>query len=236
MDGFSGTPRGLRRRVRDGIEPALRALHLAYYELVLAARGRGRPVPVEHWEQQYSHGHWDFLASTEELPRYAVIAGYLRSLPSPPRVLDIGCGEGRLLDLIAPDALAHYRGIDVSPTAIEGARARHALADFEVADCATWRTSARFDVVVLNEVLYYVDQPAAFVGRYLPVLDPGGFMIVSMFRHRNTRLIWRDLGSRFDMRTAAEVKNARGEVVDIKIVRPSPASAPAPRVAAVDCL
>lgn len=216
----------LRGDIRRAGERALRWAHLAYYELFHGPRGRGRPVPVTTWDAQYRSRHWDFLASAEELPRYGVIAGFIRSLPGLPSVLDIGCGQGQLLAVLGRSAVSHYHGIDVSQEAILQAQSRAgAGVTFEVANLMQWHAPSQFDVVVLNEVLYYVAHPALAVERYLDTVRDSGLIVISMFRHRNTRLIWRDLAERFTVFDAAEVKNRKGEVVDIKIVQRAPPAA-----------
>jgi 2-polyprenyl-3-methyl-5-hydroxy-6-metoxy-1,4-benzoquinol methylase len=203
------------------IERVARAASLAYFALVSGPRGRGRPRPAAGWDAQWQHGHWDYLVSEDELPRYAVIAGYIKSVAPPPAVLDVGCGHGQLLAVLGGDSASRYHGIDISGEAIARARARYRddHITFEAADLTTWNSGSRFPVVVINEVLYFIDDPVATVERYEALLERPGMMIISMFRHGNTRPIWRRLRRRFPLVDAAEVKNRLGEIIDIKILR-----------------
>lgn len=207
-------------RVQVLADRAGRAAQLAYFAIFDGTRGRGRPRAVENWDAQWRDGEWDYLVSEDELPRYAVIAGYLRAMSPAPSVLDVGCGHGQLLAAIGDDVLAAYHGIDISREAISQAdeHARAAVS-FEVADLTRWEAPGRYDAVVINEVLYYVKDPVTEVERYLGWVKVGGVLIVSMFRHGNTRLIWRKLAQNFQVVDACEVRNRLGEVVDIKFVR-----------------
>ena len=198
----------------------LRAAQLGYFALFDGPRGRGRPVPRTAWDAQWRDGYWDYLVSEDELPRYGVIAGYIRTMGGASNVLDVGCGHGHLKTVLGEVTVNRYHGIDLSHDAISQATASHGdAATFEAADLTEWVSKERYGVVVLNEVLYYVQDPVAAVERYVSLLHPGGLVIISMFRHGNTRLIWRSLERRFPITDAAEVKNRLGEVVDIKILR-----------------
>lgn len=197
-----------------------RAAQLAYFAVFDGTRGRGRPRPVENWDAQWRDGEWDYLVSEDELPRYAVVAGYVRTMNSTSTLLDVGCGHGQLLALLGEGAIGAYHGIDVSSEAVRRAQeSAPAFATFEVADLTQWVATERYDVVVMNEVLYYVADTVTEVRRYLERVRPGGVMIVSMFRHGNTRLIWRRLAQNFPVLDACEVRNRLGEVVDIKLLR-----------------
>lgn len=212
------------RWLQNTARRALTAIELAYFELFLGPRGRGRPVPAVMWDAQYRQGHWHGLASADELPRYAVIAGYIMAHRPSPSVLDIGCGNGQLLAVLGERPLGAYHGIDISREAISQAVSRFptTTATFEVADFNAWTPQSRFDVVVLNEVLYYAAHPVAVAERSLAALHDDGVLILAMFRHRNTRLMWRDLIRRFTFVEAVEVRNQKGETTDIKVIRPSP--------------
>jgi ubiquinone/menaquinone biosynthesis C-methylase UbiE len=80
---------------------------------------------------------------------------------SPGSVLEVGCGQGWLLALIAdalPDAV--LAGLDIRPEAIEYARGLVPLADLTVGDGVRLPyADGSFEVVVCSEVLEHVDEP-----------------------------------------------------------------------------
>ena len=201
------------------LRQALRAGELAYYQVFLGPRGRGLPVAVHTWDSQYRKGHWDIFETPDELPRYAIIAAYIRNYSVAPTILDVGCGYGRLLAELQPSSVKKYLGIDLSSEAISRAKAcDHPHVSFEVADFTEWRTDSKFDIIVFNETLYYATYTVPVLDRYFDMLDEHGSIIVSMYRHRNTKLIWRDIGRRFAFIDSFEVKNGKGEITDIRVL------------------
>jgi 2-polyprenyl-3-methyl-5-hydroxy-6-metoxy-1,4-benzoquinol methylase len=198
----------------------LRSLELGYYHLVDEPAGRGRPVEPPGWDRQYRAGHWRFLNSLDETARYGVISGYLRHLVDLPSILDLGCGEGRLLDFLN-ESVRDYVGVDISQEAINqaGNRLRRGVA-FHCDNIETWQSTGQFHAIVFNESLYYVSDPLQSVTRYLDALDPRGVLIISMFRHRNTNVIWRRIHDVVYVLDSTEVRNSKGETTDIKALVP----------------
>jgi ArsR family transcriptional regulator len=106
----------------------------------------------------------------------------------PPRIgsfLDIGTGTGRLLELVAPRAERAF-GVDASRDMLALARAR--FAEHGVADrCAVRQADMyrlplpdqTFDVVALQMVLHYADDPAAALAEAARVLRPDGLLVVA---------------------------------------------------------
>ena len=82
---------------------------------------RPEPWVVKRWERAYTSGEFDFMSDLYELPRYSLLIGYLRLYPGTPSVLDIGCGTGRLRELLAEGEFDTYVGIDLSAEAIKPA-------------------------------------------------------------------------------------------------------------------
>ena len=105
----------------------------------------------------------------------------------PPRIgafLDIGTGTGRLLELVAPRADRAF-GVDASREMLALARAR--FAEHGVADrCAVRQADMyrlplpdqAFDVVALQMVLHYAEDPAAALAEAARVLKPDGLLVV----------------------------------------------------------
>lgn len=106
------------------------------------------------------------------------------------RVLDVGCGIGRLTAALA-DRGATVVGIDVSEVMIATARARHPGLRFEATsgrDLASFANDA-FDLVLMVDVLPYVvrggiDGAAVLVGEAARVLGPGGRLAIFNFSYR----------------------------------------------------
>ena len=203
----------------------------AYRVFVLAPLGYGRPRSREFWEGQYRDGTWDYLESLPELPRSMIIVGYVSHLFPSPAVLDVGCGHGRLMRLLSAFGFRSYVGLDISAEALRKAEAAGIPnTRFEVADFEQWVPAERFDVIVFSEALYYARRPEAVLARYAEALTDGGALIVSMFRHSNCGVIWRNLAKRFRTVQSASIENQLGQVWDIRVLQPThaPGDSPAP--------
>lgn len=98
------------------------------------------------------------------------------------RVLELGCGEGRLARVIRDRGL-EVVGVDLSAAKIERARERHPNIQFVRSDIrALALPDASFDTVVLAEVLEHVpDEPGAeILERAWRLLRPGGRLVASV--------------------------------------------------------
>jgi SAM-dependent methyltransferase len=174
-------------------------------------RGKGDvPIPVTLWEQQYESGHWDFLKSLNELGRFSVVGGYVDELKPDASVLDVGCGEGRLLKRLHTRGSGRYLGLDVSAAAIARARAT-GDGPFICADAERYVPDDTYDVIVFNESLYYFIRPLETVSRYVNSLTHDGIMIVSTFpASRRGRSILRALKKKYAQ--VDETRVAHGSV------------------------
>ncbi|MBV9756526.1 MAG: metalloregulator ArsR/SmtB family transcription factor [Alphaproteobacteria bacterium] len=126
---------------------------------------------------------WDEMQALG-LDAPAVEAALLRVLPDPlGRVLDIGTGTGRLLELLAPRAQLTV-GVDASRTMLALARSRLARAGIGQASVRLadmYRlpfADGSFDLAVLQMVLHYAEDPAGVLAEAARVLVPGGRLVV----------------------------------------------------------
>lgn len=135
---------------------------------------------------------YDQLVARWEAPTYAH-ALYALAPESGERVLDVGCGPGHLLAMVAPTVgpEGDVYGLDVAPQMLESAAQRLAALD---APAALYRGDARalpfadevFDAVVLTETLELFSETdaAAVLSEIRRVLEPGGRLVVASMERR----------------------------------------------------
>jgi 2-polyprenyl-3-methyl-5-hydroxy-6-metoxy-1,4-benzoquinol methylase len=183
--------------------------------------------PMEHGQHvldaQYARAEWEYLRSIGELPRFGVVSAYCRLLATKGSLLEVGCGDGILVEQLDRSRFAHVTGVDISSIAVERARAlEDERTEFVCADAETFTPDRIFDLVVFNEVLEYFDDPLAVVQRYEDFMKPDGHMVVSMFAApftARTRHIWRSLESRYEVLAHAKVATQRDFLWNVKVLR-----------------
>jgi SAM-dependent methyltransferase len=112
--------------------------------------------------------------------------------PTDARVLEVGCGPGRLSILLAREHGLGVTGLDLDPAMIERARANAARTDrrpsdrgpsFCVGDVGSMPfPDDSFDVVVSSLSMHHWDDPAAGLVEIARVLRPGGRVLIWDFR------------------------------------------------------
>jgi trans-aconitate methyltransferase len=103
------------------------------------------------------------------------------------RILDLGCGDGRLTQRIV-DAGAVVIGVDASPQMIAAAREKGIVADVGDAESLPY-PSAAFDAVFSNAALHWVRDHDAMMAQAHRVLKPGGRFVAEMGGHGNIAAI-----------------------------------------------
>lgn len=174
------------------------------------ARG-DTPVSGKIWEAQYRSGHWSFLREFDQMMRYSVIAGYIESLTRhDANVLDVGCGEGLLLDRLRGAPYSKFVGIDISQTAVKQARQkRFPRSIFVCADADNFVVDEDFDAIIFNEVLYYFPDPLALMRKYSACLKPDGVLITSFYGgSERARAIAKALKRNYRSIAAVEIRSS----------------------------
>ena len=163
------------------------------------------------WDREYSAGQWDFMGAPDEAARYGALMGLVRGWSSARSILDVGCGEGLLRQACPASEEIRYVGVDLSEVAIERARGRVEAGDLLVmADAESWTPGETFDAVVLNECLYYFEEPLHGARRYWGARSPDGALLVSMFSGPRSRAIRRALSRHLPLRQELEIKMKKG--------------------------
>jgi ubiquinone/menaquinone biosynthesis C-methylase UbiE len=156
------------------------AVERAHLADVRAARQKA----LDRWFADNAE-EWDRMRSLEA-PAEAV-EGAIAELADADgigRLLDIGTGTGRILELLAPRAET-AAGVDRSPEMLRVARMRldaagHSGVDMRRADMVALPVDeAAFDTVVLHQVLHFSESPALAVRECGRVLASGGRLLIA---------------------------------------------------------
>jgi 2-polyprenyl-3-methyl-5-hydroxy-6-metoxy-1,4-benzoquinol methylase len=129
----------------------------------------------------YDAQYFDSFADRVPLYRDIIarrMAALVRSVTPGGRLLELGCGDGRLLALLAKDF--EVTGIDISEFAIARARQRLPQARLLVGDVAVCAEDSRYDIVLALNLLEHLPDPAAVMMRVGEMLSEGGEFVFAV--------------------------------------------------------
>jgi SAM-dependent methyltransferase len=183
-DGEGSTGAFVRRLLGELVpaDPSIAADRLRRAE-VMAARS---DAAAEYFAANAPE--WDRLRALH-LPEAEVDSAMLALLPAKESldlVVDLGTGTGRVLELLAPRAKRAI-GFDVSHEMLSVARVNLERAGIRNAHVrhadlfALPLEPGSADLVVLHQVLHYLDNPAQAVGQAARLVRPGGKLLIVDF-------------------------------------------------------
>lgn len=131
------------------------------------------PGPME-LERYYELLEFESFESNQLFPTDRLVLSRLTELPPASRVLDFGCGVGRLLGEVA--GRHKCAGVEVNVRAAEVARSRGI--EILSSDQLLAQPRQDFDAIVVTDVYEHLVQPVALLRRLFACVKPGGRLIL----------------------------------------------------------
>lgn len=152
----------------------------------LAAVRADRAAAAAGWFESHAR-EWDAIRSLH-VAEEQVEAAMVRVLAGEPigRLIDIGTGTGRMIELFARSATTAL-GIDRSSEMLRLARAKlgeQGLGNAELRQADLYAlplADGGADVAILHHVLHFAQQPGAAIAEAARVLSPGGRLLIADF-------------------------------------------------------
>lgn len=111
----------------------------------------------------------------------------LRSQGQIHRILEIGCGTGRLTrHLVTAFPRAKITALDISAEMVEYAKGKHPQASYVVADAENYlaTSSESFDLIVSNATVQWFEDPDLSLTRARKLLNIGGLLAIATFAEK----------------------------------------------------
>jgi 2-polyprenyl-3-methyl-5-hydroxy-6-metoxy-1,4-benzoquinol methylase len=174
---------------------------------------------AEQWDEEYANGRWDYLGNLSELARFSIVLGNCAFFKPKSSILEVGCGPGILMRKLRAVGYSSYFGVDLSKEAIERTKGdQNENTRFEVANAETFEPSESYDVIVFNEMMYFLTDPKGAFMRFAKHLRPAGIVIVSMYRADRSLPMWRLLeGAAPVLDSVTIISNVMSLTWDIKV-------------------
>ncbi|WP_448582166.1 class I SAM-dependent methyltransferase [Thermaurantiacus sp.] len=150
------------------------------------------------WNIEYRQGA-EFVGA-----RSPVLLELLAVLLPGRRVVELACGDGSLAAALGGFGHATYQGFDISSVAIALAIRRQLPGmTFAVADMESWTPAAPFDLLLVEEAIYYLapDAQVALLERAFAAMGPDGLAVIVLHSATKHAAIIERLGQRFRLVT-----------------------------------
>jgi 2-polyprenyl-3-methyl-5-hydroxy-6-metoxy-1,4-benzoquinol methylase len=124
------------------------------------------------------------------------VAGLPETLRRGIRVLDIGCGTGHAMNILAREFPAsRFYGYDIADDGIEGARTEAkkmglSNATFEVMDVTNLPSEPKFDLITAFDAIHDQKSPDAVLRGVNRALAPQGSFLMIEFKFSSAHLLW----------------------------------------------
>lgn len=164
---------------------------------------------IPYFENNFSFRSHRLMPWGLEYLTYMTFVAELVISHRPESLIDVGCGDGRLIHMIK-HLVSNVNGIDLSEKALAYARAFNPEVNFICGDISS--ISEKYHMITLIEVLEHIpdEKIDTFVDDLSQIIRNDGYLVVSVpsqklrlnpkhYRHYTTDLLSQQLGKRFEI-------------------------------------
>lgn len=124
--------------------------------------------------------HWDFYYNQTQQYYVEIVNCVKSKVPRQSQVLDLGCGDGLIANVLAEELGCQVIGIDNNSTAIRLASEKNKNNNqFYCCNCESITYRNKFEVVLLVDIIEHVQNPQELIAVAAAALKDGGILVVS---------------------------------------------------------
>jgi SAM-dependent methyltransferase len=151
------------------------------YAPALAQGSTDYPVDLYDRLCQLEQGHFWFQSRNRVILR--MFRQYLGD-QAHPRVLEVGCGTGFVLQRLAAEGRYQLTGLEEHLAGLRHARQRLPAVEFVQADARDLPYEAEFDAIGAFDVIEHIDEDAAVLASIHRALRPNGIVVLTVPQHK----------------------------------------------------
>ncbi len=141
-----------------------------------------------HWDKAYQSKGEAGVSWFEDAPAVSLDLIRRHVTIATASLIDVGGGASRLVDALLDEGMKSVTVLDLSPAALDAARARLGLrADavhWVAADVTSWRPDRTYDIWHDRAAFHFLTDPddrAAYIERLKAAVAPGGHAVIATF-------------------------------------------------------
>ncbi|OOG67569.1 SAM-dependent methyltransferase [Sinorhizobium sp. A49] len=141
-----------------------------------------------HWDAAYASKGEEGVSWFEGTPAISLDLIHKHAAVATSSLIDIGGGASRLVDALLDEGMTAITVLDLSPAALEAARARLGARSDQVhwiaADVTEWKPERAYDIWHDRAAFHFLTDPddrAAYIERLEAAVTPGGHAIIATF-------------------------------------------------------
>lgn len=143
---------------------------------------------VNHWEKVYANKSFEEVSWYQDKPSYFIDLINKLNLPKDAAIIDVGCGESKLLENLHKNGYHHLTGVDISSLAIEKNKKNFShlqpAIEWIASDICLFSPKENFMLWHDRAVFHFLRDPSEieiYIQLTTKHIEKGGYLMLSTF-------------------------------------------------------